>query len=108
MQIRRLMQTSTRLAFVLGLPQHRLGTLLEVIDDVLSNEPKALSCADHSFELRPHGLELFFPFDFFALGRFFKVRVHLWALRFVEFELGQTALVVNWYGRFVFNGTLEA
>ena len=77
-----------RLAFILGLAEHRFRPRFEVIDDVLSDELDTLPSADHGFELRPLGLELFFPVDFFALGRFLKLRIDLRALRFIEVELG--------------------
>jgi len=59
-----------------------------MVDDVPGDQLKALARADDGFELRPLGLELFFPVNFLALGRFFEVRVDLRPLRLIEFELG--------------------
>ena len=92
-----------RLAFVLGLAQHRFRPRFEVFDDILGDEPNALLCADHGFQLRPLGFELFFPVDFFAFGRFLEFRVDLGLLSFVEFEFGHATFVVDRYGGLVFD-----
>ena len=91
---------------------HRLAiegfqALLEVGDDVTSDELEAFLGPDDGFELRPSGFELFLTFDLFTLGRFLELRVDGRALALVEGQLGQSAFVVDLHRGLILDGALD-
>ena len=90
--MRRLMQTT------IALPSIALSRSSKMRHQVVSDQVDALFGAHQRLQLRPAVLELLFLLDLLALGGLFEVPVQLGALRFVQRQLRQPALVVDRHG----------
>ena len=64
---------------------HNLLSLLEVIDQVLRDQPKSALRADHGLQRCPLGLQLLLVFLFLAFGDLLKIRIERWLFVLAQF-----------------------
>ena len=86
---------------------HRFESFLKVVYEVFGDGPKPLLRADDGFHRSPLRAQPLPPLYFFAFRRFLEVRIDLRLFCFRQFQLRQSALVVDRYGRLVFDRTLD-
>ncbi len=91
---------------------HRLAVhdgqpILEVVHQVAGNPLNPVFGADHRFELRPLAFQLFLALDLFAFRSLFELWIDFRSFRFLQFELGEPALVIDRHGRSVHDRALN-
>ena len=78
-----------------GLALDDFQTRVVMFQQIPGNQGDAFIRADHFFESRPFGFELFLLGGFLAFGQFLELGIDLGFLRFLQFKFGQAAFVVD-------------
>ncbi len=90
-----------------GLAVHAGNTTLEMVDQIPGNQAQALLRPDDGLDVRQSSLEPFLLAFGLVLDQFGDLVVERRLLTFVEFDADEAALVVDRYGRAVFDAAVD-